>query len=94
MKQIAADFLVCDWQMADALSSGTGEFNRTHFLEELPKQLGIKERRVKSALEGLARDRKRSTLVQSVSYLRQKKVDEAVKSLNNLVACHKVSAFI
>ena len=76
--------------MADVLSSGTGEFDRQHFVEELPKKLGIKERRVKSAIEGLARDRKRTTLVQGVSYLRQKKLDDAVKSLNNLLACHRV----
>lgn len=76
--------------MADVLSSGTGEFDRQRFVEELPKKLGIKERRVKSALEGLAKDRKRTTLVQAISYLRQKKLGEAAKSLNNLLACHKV----
>ena len=81
-------------QMADALSSGTGNFDRARFLEELPKKLGIKERKVNSVLEGLAKDRKRSTLVQSVSYLRQKNADEAVKSLNNLLACHKASILI
>ena len=77
-------------QMADALTSGTGEFDRLRFLEELPQKLGIKERKVKSVLDGLAKDRKRSTLVQSVSYLRQKNAEEVVKSLNNLLACHKV----
>lgn len=76
--------------MTDALTNGSGSFDETRFLEELPKKLGIKERKVKSVLEGLAKDRKRSTLVQSVSYLRQKNVEEAVKSLNNLMACHKV----
>lgn len=79
--------------MADVLSNGTGEFDRQHFLEDLPKQLGIKERRVKSAIEGLARDRKRTTLVQGVSYLRQKKLEDAAKSLNNLLACHRVGSF-
>lgn len=77
--------------MADALTSGTGDFDHHRFIEELPKKLGIKERKVKSAIEGLAKDRKRSTLVQSISYLRQRNGDEAVKSLNNLLACHKVS---
>ena len=75
--------------MTDALTNGSGEFDEARFLEELPKRLGIKERRVKSVLEGLAKDRKRSTLVQSISYLRQKNAEEAVKSLNNLMACHK-----
>lgn len=80
--------------MADTLSSGSGDFDRSRFLEELPKKLGIKERKVTSVLEGLAKDRKRSTLVQSVSYLRQKNANEVVKSLNNLLACHKVSPVI
>ena len=76
--------------MTDALTNGSGEFDEARFLEDLPKRLGIKKRKVKSVLEGLAKDRKRSTLVQSVSYLRQKNAEEAVKSLNNLMACHKV----
>lgn len=77
--------------MTDALTNGSGVFDESRFLEDLPKKLGIKERKVKSVLDGLAKDRKRSTLVQSVSYLRQKNADEAVKSLNNLLACHKAS---
>ena len=78
--------------MTDALTNGSGNFDEARFLEELPKKLGIKERKVKAVLEGLAKDRKRSTLVQSVSFLRQKNAAEAVKSLNNLMACHKVRA--
>lgn len=82
--------MLCHMQMANVLTNGTGEFDRTYFVDELPKKLGIKERRVKQALESLAKERKRTTLVQAVSYLRQKKLDDAVKSLNNLLACHKV----
>ena len=87
--------MICDLhlQMADELTNGSGDFDRERFVVELPKKLGIKERRVKQSLETLAKERKRTTLVQSVSYLRQKKLDEAVKSLNNLLACHKVGAF-
>ena len=81
-------------QLQEALTNGTGEFDRQRWVEELPKQLGIKERRVKQTLDTLAKERKRTTLVQSISYLRQKKLDDAVKSLNNLLACHKVNSMI
>jgi hypothetical protein len=37
----------------------------------------------------LAKDRRHTTLVQSISLLRQKKLDETVKSLNNLLACDR-----
>ena len=39
---------------------------------------------------GQARDRKRTVLVQAVSLLRQRKLDEVVKSLNNLLAANRV----
>lgn len=43
------------------------------------------------AVEEQATSRKRNTLVQAVSYLRQRKMEDTVKALNNLVACNKVS---
>ena len=72
------------------LSSGTGEFDEERILRELPKQLSLPERRVKSVINGQASDRKRDVLVQAVSMLRQKKLNEVVKCLNNLLACNKV----
>lgn len=72
------------------LSSGTGEFDEERLLQELPAALHLPERRVKAAIEAAAGDRKRNVLVQAVSLLRQRKLDEVVKSLNNLLACNKV----
>ena len=77
-------------QVASALSSGTGDFDEERILKELPKQLSLPERRVKSVINGQASDRKRDVLVQAVSMLRQRKLDEVVKCLNNLLACNKV----
>lgn len=76
--------------MAEVLSNGTGEFDSERLLEELPSQLHLPERRVKAAIEAQAGDRKRNVLVQAVSLLRQRKLDDVVKSLNNLLACNKV----
>lgn len=72
------------------LSSGTGEFDEERILKELPAQLSLPERRVKSVISGQASDRKRDVLVQAVSMLRQRKLSEVVKCLNNLLACNKV----
>lgn len=77
-------------QVADVLSGGTGEFDEERLLRELPESLALPERRVRSAIEAQAGDRKRNVLVQAVSQLRQRKLDDAVKSLNNLLACNKV----
>ena len=49
-----------------------------------------RETQVKAAIEAQAGDRKRNVLVQAVSLLRQRKLDDVVKSLNNLLACNKV----
>ena len=72
------------------LGSGTGEFDEERILKELPAVLSLPERRVKSVISGQASDRKRDVLVQAVSMLRQRKLDEVVKCLNNLLACNKV----
>ena len=72
------------------LSSGTGEFDEERILKVLPEQLSLPERRVKSVINGQASDRKRDVLVQAVSMLRQRKLSEVVKCLNNLLACNKV----
>ena len=88
--QAACDAQGNSAQVASVLSSGTGEFDEERILKELPAQLQLPERRVKSVINGQASDRKRDVLVQAVSMLRQRKLDEVVKCLNNLLACNKV----
>ena len=45
-----------------------------------------------ATLQAQGKDRKRTTLVQAVSHLRQRKSEDVVKSLNNLLACSKVGS--
>ena len=77
-------------QVASVLSSGTGDFDEERILKELPAVLSLPERRVRAVINGQASDRKRDVLVQAVSMLRQRKLDEVVKCLNNLLACNRV----
>eukprot|EP00884_Botryococcus_braunii_P007802 jgi/Botrbrau1/17022/Bobra.49_2s0078.1 len=74
-------------EVAAQLSAGTGEFDKDRMLKTLPEELSLPEGKVRQVLERLAKDKKRLTLVQAISYLRQKKMDDATQSLNNLVAC-------
>ena len=53
-----------DGQVAEQLSSGTGEFDELDLLEVLPGKLQLTKAKVTSTIEGLAKDRKRTTLVQ------------------------------
>ena len=74
------------------LGDGTGDFDAARYVEELPRELGLPQRRVDAALEALTKDRKRTVLVQAISYLRQRKLADAVKALNNLLAANKARA--
>ncbi|KAK9831616.1 hypothetical protein WJX74_002584 [Apatococcus lobatus] len=71
------------------LSDGTGEFDEQHMLKKLPQQLGLNERQVKQAIEGLAASRKQTVLVQGIANLRARKLPEVIRDLNNLLACNK-----
>ena len=85
---------LCPMQIQQRLGDGTGNFDEERLLHQLPKDLALSEQKVKRAIEDQAKDRKRTTLVQAVSYLRQKKMADTVKALNNLVACNKVRLLI
>lgn len=74
-------------EISDRLSDGVGDFDAEKLLQNLPDELGLDASKAEKVVKELAGDRKRTTLVQAVSYLRQKKMGEAVKSLNNMRAC-------
>lgn len=74
-------------EIASRLSDGTGDFDSNRLLNELPGDLGLDSDRAGKVVKELASERKRATLVQAVSFLRQKKFSDTVKSLNNLRAC-------
>ena len=72
------------------LTNGTGEFNEEEVKHQWPQALGLTERAVMRTMMELASKRKNDMLVQSVAYLRTKKFEDCVKSLNNVIACSKV----
>lgn len=74
-------------EIAARLSDGTGNFDAEKLLHQLPADLGMEADKAAKVAKELATERRRTTLVQAVSFLRQKKVSDAIKSLNNLKAC-------
>ncbi len=51
-------------QVADQLSSGTGDFDADEVLEHLPKKLKLQDSKARTTVQNQAKDRKRTTLVQ------------------------------
>ncbi|KAL4434488.1 hypothetical protein ABPG75_000929 [Micractinium tetrahymenae] len=74
-------------EVMDRLSDGTGSFSSERMLEELPASLGLEVGKAAKVVQELAKSKKGNTLVQAISCLRQKKVGDAAKELNNLVSC-------
>ncbi|KAI8112260.1 hypothetical protein M9434_003584 [Picochlorum sp. BPE23] len=74
-------------EISSKLGDGTGSFDAEKLLNEVPKELGIDSEKAASVAKSLAADKRRTTLVQAVSFLRQKKTKDTVESLNNLMSC-------
>eukprot|EP00899_Mesostigma_viride_P014051 jgi/Mesvir1/22647/Mv14082-RA.1 len=72
-----------------AMSAGTGEWDAEEQTVALPADLGIPEAKAASMLKDVGKERTKNFMVQSVALLRQKRKDEAVAALKNLVACSK-----
>eukprot|EP00877_Chromochloris_zofingiensis_P006644 jgi/Chrzof1/2232/Cz11g07180.t1_TIC110[v5.2] len=73
------------------LSNGKAEFDADLLLKKLPQILGIEEKRVRMLLKELVGSRKRMLLVQAVSQNRQRRPNDAVTSLNNLISAYRAS---
>ncbi|KAG0587880.1 hypothetical protein KC19_2G198400 [Ceratodon purpureus] len=73
------------------LSAGTGDFDETELYEKMPAELNISTDEAKKITLDLAKERLSNSLITAVSLLRQKKPTDVVSSLNNLLACDKVS---
>lgn len=71
------------------LSNGEGAFEATAVVEQLPETLKIKADKARRVVEAAAKERRRLTLVQAVSGLRQKNPAEVLRSLNNLISCER-----
>jgi len=73
------------------LTDGSGSSDLSALTETLPEDLSITKEKAQSELLKIANEKKRSTMVQAVAELRQKKVGDVIKSAKNLVACHGVA---
>jgi hypothetical protein len=71
------------------LNDGKAEFDAAFLLGELPKIMGLEEKRVRMLLKELVGARKRMLLVQAVSQFRQKRPADSVTSLSNLVSAYR-----
>lgn len=71
------------------MTSGKGEFDESEVYGTIRETLGIGETKAKDIVTTIAQVRKRNSLVQAVSYLRQKNKEEVIKSLNNMIVCDK-----
>ncbi|KAL5224915.1 hypothetical protein ABZP36_011554 [Zizania latifolia] len=71
----------------EIFSSGTGEFDEDEVYVKIPADLIISPEKAKSIVWDIAKVRLDNSLVQAVALLRQKKKDDVVSSLNDLLAC-------
>ncbi|KAL5231400.1 hypothetical protein ABZP36_030176 [Zizania latifolia] len=71
----------------EIFSSGTGEFDEEEVYVKIPADLIISSEKAKSIVQDIAKVRLDNSLVQAVALLRQKKKDDVVSSLNDLLAC-------
>lgn len=71
--------------------ASAAEFDADLLLKKLPQILGIEEKRVRMLLKELVGSRKRMLLVQAVSQNRQRRPNDAVTSLNNLISAYRAS---
>jgi hypothetical protein len=76
-------------EMSKRLTDGAAKFDANTLLVELPKVLGIEQKRVDALVRELVGSRKRMLLVQAVSQHRQKRPGDAAVSLNNLLSAYR-----
>jgi len=71
------------------LSNGECAYENDKVRVELVEKLKLAEKKANDVVNAAATERRRLTLVQAVSGLRQKNASEVVRSLNNLVCCER-----
>lgn len=73
------------------LTDGSGNLDSERLLTQLPADLELDAKKARRVVDELTKDRKRTTLVQAISLLRQKKLGDSAKELNNLLSCEAVA---
>lgn len=76
-------------EIESVISDGKGIFEAERFYTTLPQELKLDAGKAKRVVEEIVKGRKRLTLVQAISQLRQKKPDAAVASVRNYIAQHR-----
>ncbi|RLN18203.1 hypothetical protein C2845_PM02G10690 [Panicum miliaceum] len=66
---------------------GTGDFDEEEVYVKVPADLIISAEKAKSLVQDIAKVRLENSLVQAIALLRQKKRDNVLSSLNDLLAC-------
>ncbi|GFR49409.1 hypothetical protein Agub_g11462 [Astrephomene gubernaculifera] len=74
-------------EVAKKVQDGTGEADTSYYLQTLPTALALPANKVRLIVKEEVGSRKRMLLVQAVSQWRQRRLREAVTSLNNLLSC-------
>jgi hypothetical protein len=75
----------------DALRSGAGTIDAEHILATIPAALKLNVASISRQAREAAKSKARSSLVQALAYYRTRDYDAAVKYLNNLMACSRLS---
>ncbi|XP_062205364.1 protein TIC110, chloroplastic-like [Phragmites australis] len=71
----------------EIFSSGTGDFDEEEVYVKIPADLIISAEKAKSIVQDIAKVRLENSLVQAIALLRQKKRDDVLSSLNDMLAC-------
>jgi hypothetical protein len=77
--------------VAEQLASGSGTVDAHTLIDTLPERLQIDASKAKRKAQELAKGKVRPTLTQAIAHYRKKEHGNAVKYLNNLLACVRVN---
>merc|ERR1712113_472404 len=77
-------------ELEKAINSGTETFDRHKYLVTYPNVLNLDGKKVNSLIQEIVDDKMKNTLVQVISYYRQNKVFEMVKTIETLVYQYRV----
>ncbi|KAG2482678.1 hypothetical protein HYH03_018413 [Edaphochlamys debaryana] len=69
------------------ITDGTGDADKDYYLKTLPEALQLPANKVRLIIKEEVNTRRRTLLVQAVSQYRQRRVNEAATSLQNLLSC-------
>merc|ERR1712113_634397 len=77
-------------ELEKVINSGTETFDRHKYLVTYPNVLNLDGKKVNSLIQEIVDDKMKNTLVQVISYYRQNKVFEMVKTIETLVYQYRV----